>query len=185
MVSKKKKTRKKAAEKYLWQIKELPLKKKRKKKTFPLLILNSDVPSGAETEVFAAVRVIRCGCGGQLPTPRHPSPPPHPSSAGPNFMWVAERMRRAFIWAFYVEKLQRRPSPLHLSPVTDRAPWERGRCTFLLYLFALHPKMKCITTPPPLKLPHCSSQKKGKKKQWKQRGTDIRRVAGEGRPLIC
>lgn len=81
---KKKKTRKKAAEKYLWQIKELPLKKK--KTTFPLLILNSDVPSGAETEVFAAVRVIRCGCGGQLPTPRHPSPAPHPSSAGPNFM---------------------------------------------------------------------------------------------------
>lgn len=35
----------------------------------PILILDSDVPSRAETRVFAAVRVIRCGCGGQLPTP--------------------------------------------------------------------------------------------------------------------
>lgn len=33
------------------------------------LIPNSDIPSRAETDVFAAVCLIRCGCGGQLPTP--------------------------------------------------------------------------------------------------------------------
>lgn len=42
---------------------------KKKKSPPPILILDSDVPSRAETGVFAAVRVIRCGCGGQLPTP--------------------------------------------------------------------------------------------------------------------
>lgn len=41
----------------------------RKKKTLPIFIFDSDVPSRAETRAFAAVRVIRCGCGGQLPTP--------------------------------------------------------------------------------------------------------------------
>lgn len=42
---------------------------RKKKNPPPILILDSDVPSRAETRVFAAVRVIRCGCGGQLPTP--------------------------------------------------------------------------------------------------------------------
>lgn len=43
--------------------------KKKNNSPPPILILDSDVPSRAETRVFAAVRVIRCGCGGQLPTP--------------------------------------------------------------------------------------------------------------------
>lgn len=75
----------------LRQIKAFPFRK-----SFILLILHSDIPSRGQAAVFAAVWVIRCGCGGQLPTPR--------LQRAPNFMWVAERMCLRLFALFMLEK---------------------------------------------------------------------------------